>query len=397
MEVQRRKFLKATLASSITGLGNAACTIFTDPVDPVTREPLSNGAAGSSPLPAAPPSTQPPSRLPPQPIGPGGPVVAPVVAPIAPVAPAAPVAQVPPDPRLSPTIPFQVGTQLFAANRFQQALDALPAGGTLMILGGATYNVTGILRATNATIKGVRGKAEFTGLNLLDFPAQGKALIVQTGAAATYEDLRFSAVAVSGKNGAGVRLEAHGRTVFRRCEFRDSQEGILTFNSAPQCHLYLEDCVGVNLGAGDGYSHGLYAGTIGSLTILRGSWTDTNVGHLIKSRAGRTRLEGVTLIEGRASRAVDCPSGGVVEILDCTIEQDQRTSNENIIGYGLEVAKPLWAENSFTFRANNRVTNARNEPSVFQFAAWASAASISRVIEPYSYNGNNEGAPGVTG
>jgi len=231
------------------------------------------------------------------------------------------------------SMPFRVGDQLFTTDQFQQALDALADRGTLEITGGASYHVTGTLRQNNVTIKGVGGKATLDGLMKENFPTAGKGLIVQTGRAATYEDLIFQNVRVPDNNGVGVRLEGTGITTFRRCEFRDSQEGILT-DDDPACEVVMEDCIGDNLGAGDGQSHGVYCGAIGSLTVTGGSWTKANDGHLIKSRAKRTRIENVLLVEENASRAVDVPNGGVVEILGCTIEQSKETGNFEIIGYG---------------------------------------------------------------
>jgi len=304
-----------------------------------------------------------------------------------------PLSAKPPEPPVA--LPFQVGTQLFATNEFQQALDALSDGGTLLIRGGASYHVTGTLRRDNVTITAVGGKATLDGLMKQNFPTAGKGLIVQTGQAATYEDLIFQNVRVPDDNGVGVRVEGVGTTTFRRCEFRDSQQGILTDNDS-NCQVVMVDCIGENLGAGDGQSHGVYCGTIGSLTVTGGSWSDSNVGHLIKSRAARTRIKNVQLVEGRASRAVDVPNGGVVEILGCTIEQSDATNNLEIIGYGLEVGAPFWPENSFTFAANNQVTDTRNPLGlVFSYADWFNSVGT-KVVEHYTYNGSNVNPPGAT-
>ncbi len=290
--------------------------------------------------------------------------------------------------------PFQVDKQFFTADRFQEALDALADGGTLYVRGGASYHVTGFLRKSNATIKALGGKATFDGLMNASFPANGKGLVVQQGRAATYEDLIFRNVVVPDDNGVGVRLEGGGTTTFRRCEFRDSQEGILT-NNDPDISVVMLECVGDNLGAGDGRSHGVYCGTIGSLTIIGGSWSNSRVGHLLKSRAARTRIENVQLVEGAASRAIDLPNGGVVEILGCTFSQSQATDNSEIVGYGFEVAGPYWPSNSFTFRATNTVVNTRSPPgTVLSFAGWFSGP---RLVERYTYNGSSSNPPGFTG
>jgi hypothetical protein len=290
--------------------------------------------------------------------------------------------------------PFQVGNRLFAADRFQDALDSLMNGGTLYIRGGATYPVTGSLRRHDATIRALGGKAVLDGLRNASFPALGKGLIVQQGRAATYADLVFRNVVVPHANGAGVRVEGGGTTTFQRCEFRDSQQGILTGNG-PGRSVVLEDCIGDNLGAGDGQSHGVYCGTIDAFTVSGGAWTNSRVGHLLKSRAARTRIENVQLVEGAGSRAIDLPSGGVVEILGCTISQSQRTSNSDIVGYGFEVRKPHWPENGFAFRATNRVVNARQPPgTVLAFAGWFTGP---KVVERYTYNGSRAHPPGFTG
>jgi hypothetical protein len=131
-------------------------------------------------------------------------------------------------PELTAERPFQVGNQLFPSNQFQQAVGALADGGVLMVRGGASYHVTGSLRRNGVTIRAVGGKATFDGKRDSAFPAQGKAIIVQQGNSATFEDLVFRNVAVPDANGAGVRVEGTGMTTFHRCEFRDSEQGILT-------------------------------------------------------------------------------------------------------------------------------------------------------------------------
>ena len=69
----------------------------------------------------------------------------------------------------------------------------------------------------------------------------------------------------------------------------------------------------------------------GSLTVIGGRWEDSRVGHPIKSRAARTCIENVVLIEGGASRAIDLPNGGDVEILGCAIAQSDATQNSQIV------------------------------------------------------------------
>jgi Right handed beta helix region len=290
--------------------------------------------------------------------------------------------------------PFQVGDRFFTTNRFQEALDALADGGTLYIRGGAAYQVTGFLRRNNVRIKALGGKAALDGLRNVNFPAGGKGLIVQQGRAATYEDLIFRNVIVPDNNGVGVRIEGGGTTTFQRCEFRDSQQGILTRNGADWA-IVMRDCIGDNLGAGDGQSHGVYCGTIGSLTVTGGAWTNSRGGHLLKSRAARTRIENVQLVEGEASRAIDLPNGGGVEILGCTISQSQATHNSDIIAYGFEVGRPFWPTNSFTFRASNTVVNTRRPPgTILSFAGWFTGP---RLVEGYTYNGSSSKPPGFTG
>jgi len=287
-------------------------------------------------------------------------------------------------------LPFQVGDHRFGANGFQSALDALADGGLLEIRQGM-YNVTGVLRRNGVTIKSVGGKTIFDGLMRPEFPSQGKALIVQQGSDATYEDLVFRHVTAPSANGSGVRLEGSGTTRFLRCEFRDSDEGILTKNNDAYCHVYLEDCVGERLGAGDGYSHGIYCGTIGSLTVRGGSWNHSRVGHLIKSRAALTRIENVVLDEGGASRALDIPNGGVVEISGSTFVQSLATNNPEIIGYGLEVQEPHWPLNKFVFESSNKVVDRRVPPGqVFAFAEWFDGAGD---VRRYTYNGKSIDRP----
>jgi hypothetical protein len=368
MALHRRSFLKglATLSAAVLSPQLAGCNDdggSSSGADSASAGGESaSGAAGANQTAATPPlpnGTQTATGGDPSSSQPGGPTPPPVNA------------------------PFQVGDQFFTTNQFQEALDALADGGTLYIRGGASYHVTGFLRRADVTIKALSGKATLDGLLNANFPAGGKGMIVQQGRGTTYEDLIFRNVVVSDANGVGVRIEAGGTTTFRRCEFRDSQQGILT-NNGGDWAVVMQDCIGDNLGAGDGQSHGVYCGSIGSLTVTGGAWTNSRVGHLLKSRAAVTRIENVQLVEGPASRAIDVPNGGVVEILGCSISQSQDTDNSDIIGYGLEVGRPFWPTNSFTFRASNTVVNTRMPPgSVFSFAGWFTGPKL---IERYTYN-----------
>ncbi len=241
----------------------------------------------------------------------------------------------------------------------QAAFNAATPG-SVVTVAGTIIGDAAVMTLPNVTL---RGPAIFDAAGA---SAQGKALIVVQAPGFTVDDIDASKISVSDGNGAFLRIESPGVHTLNRCYVHDSQQGIMT-GANINTEVVLNDCIFERNGDGSGSTHNIYIGRIGKLTVNGGRYLDANVGHCIKSRAAVSIIKGATIFEGRASRALDFPDGGVVDISDCGIVQTQDTNNSDIIGYGQE--GKVWQKNEFYFRASNRVCNTR-QPSgtLFNFA-----------------------------
>jgi hypothetical protein len=88
---------------------------------------------------------------------------------------------------------------------------------------------------------------------------------------------------VPDKNGAALRLEGTNFTL-RNSFLHDNENGILS-NANTSSNIVIEYTEFGHNGYGDGYSHNLYIGNVGSLTFRYNYSHDANVGHNLKSRA----------------------------------------------------------------------------------------------------------------
>jgi hypothetical protein len=256
---------------------------------------------------------------------------------------------------------FSIGQTSYPT--LQAAFDAATPGTTVTVSGTVQGPAAcGYMRVPGVKLRGIDCTVLAQGAS-----AGGKAVIVVQAENFTVEDVDASGMQVEGKNGSFIRQEANGNLTLRRCRIHDGQQGVLTNNDLDKCHVLLEDCDFYRLGAGDGQSHNIYIGTIAELHILRGRYDDANIGHCIKSRAARTIIDGAQIHEGRASRAIDVPNGGFVEIGNCDIVQSQATNNSGVVSYG--DSGKIWPINEFHFYASNKVTNTRVPAgAVFAFA-----------------------------
>jgi len=207
----------------------------------------------------------------------------------------------------------------------------------------------------------IRGTGNRVRLVAAGAHAEGKAIWVFRGHRATVENIDFIGARVPDRNGAGIRLE-RGQLTVRRCSFFNNQNGILTANGA-DIRLEVEDSdFGYN-GAGDGFSHGLYAGRIDSLRLTGNHFHHGNVGHLVKSRARLNRIEYNRITDGndgsggRASYELELPDGGVAEVVGNVIQQGPLTRNSVIVSYGVEGYR--WPQNTLRLVHNTIVNDAR--------------------------------------
>ncbi|MCO6417347.1 hypothetical protein JYK14_14400 [Siccirubricoccus sp. KC 17139] len=159
----------------------------------------------------------------------------------------------------------------------------------------------------------------------------GKALFVIAAPRVTIEGLTFRGAAAPAGNGAGIRAEG-GELTIRRSRFEGNENGILTA-PAPEATLRIEDSVFLGNGAlrpGMECAHGVYAGQLGALVILRSRFEATRICHHVKSRALRTEILDSQILDtpaGEASYLVDIPNGGALLLRGSLLRKGPRTGN----------------------------------------------------------------------
>ncbi|MFN0036957.1 MAG: right-handed parallel beta-helix repeat-containing protein [Saprospiraceae bacterium] len=195
--------------------------------------------------------------------------------------------------------------------------------------------------------------------------AEGKAIWVIKGAFCTVEGIEFSGCQVPDHNGAGIRQEGMNLNL-RHCYFHHNEMGILTSNDGASNFLF-ESCEFSHNGYGDGFSHNVYVGAVGSLTMRYCYSHDAHIGHLVKSRAKLNVLQynRFTGENGDGSYEVDLPNGGEAYLIGNLIEQSPNSQNGGIISFGLENQNN---PQQFIILSHNTVVNDRFDGRFVQFS-----------------------------
>lgn len=217
------------------------------------------------------------------------------------------------------------------------------------------YKEAATISANNVVIKA-------HGVRLEGTAAEDKAAVVVKADNVTIEGLECAKIRVADGNGACVRLEGKNLTL-RGVIFRDSQSGLLSWNRSSGTVL-IEDSRFERLGR----AHGVYIGRGDTHLIIRRSWflSSTAEGHEIKSRAARTTIEDsvIASLDGIDSRLIDLPEGGENIIRRNTLAHGPASSNQDLIGIGLE-GKGYMHEENTTLIEDNIVLMERRGGNVF--------------------------------
>lgn len=233
------------------------------------------------------------------------------------------------------------------------AIASSAAGDTIQVSPG-TYseNLPAITHAL--TIEGVGGMPLFQG------PAgglsNGKAFLV-TDADVTIRGIEFAGATVADGNGAGIRFETGNLTVIDSW-FHGNQDGILTA-ADPTSTLTIVNSEFDHNGTGDGRTHNLYVGGIGTLSVTGSYFHDAIGGHEIKSRAFVTTIVDSRIQDGPTadtSYAVDLPNGGVATLRGNVIQKSPNAPNFAAVHFGGE-ADPVYANSSLTITNTIFVNN----------------------------------------
>lgn len=212
------------------------------------------------------------------------------------------------------------------------AIAASSDGDVIQVQAG-TYTNDFAEITTKITIEGVGGM-----VNLVATvpPPNGKAILV-TDTDITLTNLEFSGAQVADGNGAGIRYQG-GNLVINNSIFHNNQNGLLSA-ADPTGSITINNSEFYSNGTGDGFTHNLYVGEVGTLTVNNSYFHDAIVGHEIKSRALTTIIQNSVIADGptsTASYSIDLPDGGTATITGNLIEQGPLSQNTAIIHYGGE-------------------------------------------------------------
>jgi hypothetical protein len=197
------------------------------------------------------------------------------------------------------------------------------------------------------------------------------------------ENMEFEGAEISsasGNNASGIRAQGTNLTV-TNCYFYNNQDGILNGDG----NVTVQYSEFAHNGTNDGQSHNIYMATTCTQLIFQYNWAHdlgvigytTNLGNLVKSRAGRNLILYNKIDDGAsaASYEVDLPNGGQDTLIGNIIIQQASSANSNIIEYGAEVAPQ---STDFLYMANNTVVNnkssgtfclLKNLPANFDFTS----------------------------
>jgi hypothetical protein len=223
------------------------------------------------------------------------------------------------------------------------AFAAAADGDTVEILGGQTYtgDVCSIKR-NNLIIRGVTGrpKIDAGGKN-----AASKGIWVVDGNNITVDNVEMYGARVPDKNGAALRLQGTHFTL-RNSFLHDNENGILA-NENVNSNILVEYSEFGHNGQGDGQSHNLYIGHVGSLTFRYSFSHDANVGHNLKSRAITNTIvynrfssiapgQPGSTASGQPSYEIDMPNAGTAYVIGNVIQQPGANQNPAMLAFGEE-------------------------------------------------------------
>ncbi len=234
------------------------------------------------------------------------------------------------------------------------ALKAAVAGQTIAVKAGTYLNDFGVVNVP-VHIIAVGGTVN----EVANVPPPNDKGLLTINATTSIQGFTFTGGSDGGWDGnvAGIRLQAGSLNV-SYCYFHDMQEGLLA-DPDPGASVTIDHSEFAHNGTGDGYTHNLYVGAVGTLTVTNSYFHDAVVGHEIKSRAAVTNIIGNVIADGptgTASYDIDIPNCGVATIRGNVIEKGPMASNREAIHYGGET-QYSYANNSLSVTGNTIVND----------------------------------------
>jgi Ca2+-binding RTX toxin-like protein len=224
---------------------------------------------------------------------------------------------------------------------------------------------------TKITLQGVGGMVHMVATQ----PIPNDKGILVTNTDVTIDHFEFSGATGPSGNDAGIRYQG-GNLTLTNDYFHDNQNGLLANNTGGVGTISISNSEFSHNGAGDGYTHNIYVGEIGKVTIDNSYFHDAVVGHEIKSRADETVITNSRIADnaGNSSYSIDLPNGGKATISGNVIEQGANGGNPNIIAYGEEGGLHSGSSLSIT---NNTVLNDMVGKGTLLWDASGTSASVS--------------------
>ncbi len=215
-----------------------------------------------------------------------------------------------------------------------QAAQLARHGDTVLIDAGLYLNDYAVWHQDNLSIRGAGGFAHLHSNALIP---NNKGIWIINGQNTLIENLEFSGARVRSTNGAGIRHQG-GDLTLRNTFFHDNEFSILSGVNR-RARIEVENSRFWFQRRETRFSHGIYIGEAGRLSLVGNHFTGTDQGHQVKSRA----LENYILYnriedspDGNSSRLIDLPNCGFSVILGNDLHQGSNTRNRHAIGYGME-------------------------------------------------------------
>ena len=216
-----------------------------------------------------------------------------------------------------------------------EAYEVAQDGDTIEIAAGEYVNDPICVRKNNLTFRGIGGYAHFKSVVLpgKEYPPNaqglgcgGKGIWVVKSNNTTAENIEFSGAKVADSNGAGIRLEGIGLTV-RNSYFHNNEMGILAVG-VKDGDILVENSEFSFNGLRKGPAHNIYIGPIKTFTLKNSYSHDSNVGHLVKTRARTNYIIGNRLSgeNGTGSYDIDI-SGGRAYVIGNIITKSANAEN----------------------------------------------------------------------
>jgi hypothetical protein len=272
---------------------------------------------------------------------------------------------------------LQVGPER-AITRLSHAAQVARDGDTVEVDAGTYASDYASWPQNNLTIRGVGGMAHLAAGGLIP---NGKGIWVIQGDNVVIENIEFSGARVRHTNGAGIRHEG-GNLTLRNTLFHHNEFSVLSGYN-PAAKIEVRNSRFWHQRRETRWSHGIYIGSAGRLTLEGNHFLGTDTGHHVKSRAFENhirynRIEDVP--GGNASRLVDLPNCGLSYVVGNELHQGPGARNLDIVGYGMEGCDGRSEEQQRLFVTHNTLVNEARSATLVATASGGTALVMNNLV-----------------